>query len=160
MRNVLAAIGRGQLRVLDERVAAKRRIFGTYAQTIGDLPGISFMPEAPWGRCTRWLTVITVDPAQSGATREDIRLALEVENIESRPVWNTEPSPPLLVPLSPYLASRRGSVSQMNKTIDVSSSPAPYPRVCLPPCLCRLSGTAMRAGDQRRVVEVIRSVGR
>ena len=45
------------------------------------------MPEARWGRSTRWLTVITVDPAQFGATREDIRLALEEENIESRPVW-------------------------------------------------------------------------
>ena len=49
MSNVLAAIGRGQLQVLEERVAAKRRIFDYYAQTIGDLPGISLMPEAP--RC-------------------------------------------------------------------------------------------------------------
>jgi dTDP-4-amino-4,6-dideoxygalactose transaminase len=45
------------------------------------------MPEAPWGQSTRWLTVITVDPAQFGATREEIRLALEAENIESRPLW-------------------------------------------------------------------------
>ena len=45
------------------------------------------MPEAPWGRATRWLTCITVDPAQFGATREDIRLALEREDIESRPLW-------------------------------------------------------------------------
>ena len=54
---------------------------------LGDLPGIAFMPEAPWGRATRWLTVITVDPAQFGATSEEIRLALEAENIESRPLW-------------------------------------------------------------------------
>ena len=45
------------------------------------------MPEAPWGRNTRWLTCITVDPVRFGATREDIRLALEAENIESRPLW-------------------------------------------------------------------------
>ena len=45
------------------------------------------MPEAPWGRATHWLTVITVHPAQFGATREDIRLALEQEDIESRPLW-------------------------------------------------------------------------
>ena len=45
------------------------------------------MPEAPWGRCTRWLTVITIDPAQFGADREAVRLALEAENIEARPVW-------------------------------------------------------------------------
>jgi dTDP-4-amino-4,6-dideoxygalactose transaminase len=45
------------------------------------------MPEAPWGRCTRWLTCITVDPAQFGATREDIRPALEREDIEPYPLW-------------------------------------------------------------------------
>jgi len=87
LSNLLAAVGRGQLRVLAERVATRRRIFDTYAQTIGDLPGIRLMPEAPWGRATHWLTCITVDPEQFGATREDIRLALEDENIESRPLW-------------------------------------------------------------------------
>ena len=87
MSNVLAAIGRGQLRVLEQRVQRKREIFAFYHDALADLPGIAFMPEAPWGRGTRWLTVITVDPAQFGATREDIRLALEAENIEARPVW-------------------------------------------------------------------------
>ncbi len=87
MSNVLAGIGRGQLQVLEDRVLARRRNCAFYQQTIGDLPGIGFMPEASWGRHTRWLTVITVDPEQFGATREDIRLALEAENIEARPVW-------------------------------------------------------------------------
>jgi pyridoxal phosphate-dependent aminotransferase EpsN len=87
MSNVLAAIGRGQLRVLEERVLARRRNFAFYQEALGDLPGIAFMPEAPWGRHTRWLTVITVDPAEFGADREAIRLALEAENIEARPVW-------------------------------------------------------------------------
>ena len=63
-------------------------------QALGDLPGIAFMPEAPWGRCNRWLTVITVDPAQFGADREAIRLALEAENIEARPVWKPMHRPP------------------------------------------------------------------
>jgi len=62
MSNVLAAIGRGQLRVLEERVLRKREIFEYYHQTLGDLPGIDFMPEAPWGRHNRWLTVITLSP--------------------------------------------------------------------------------------------------
>jgi len=84
---VLAGIGRGQLQVLAERVQRKREIFAAYRQALGDLPGITFMPEAPWGQSTRWLTVVTVDPARFGATREDIRLALEAENIESRPLW-------------------------------------------------------------------------
>src|SRR5690606_6957426 len=56
LSNVLAGIGRGQLRVLDNRVDARRRVFECYQARLGDLPGIAFMPEAPWGRSTRWLT--------------------------------------------------------------------------------------------------------
>jgi pyridoxal phosphate-dependent aminotransferase EpsN len=87
MSNIAAAIGRGQLRVLGERVAARRRNFEWYVELLGDLPGVEFMPEAPWGRCTRWLTCLTIEPEAFGVTREDVRLALEEENIESRPVW-------------------------------------------------------------------------
>jgi pyridoxal phosphate-dependent aminotransferase EpsN len=87
MSNVLAAIGRGQLSVLSERVEARRRIFDFYRQRLGDLPGIAFMPEAPYSRSTRWLTCLTIDPVEAGTDREKIRLALEAENIESRPVW-------------------------------------------------------------------------
>ena len=75
------------MRVLEERVRRKREIFETYCQALSDLPGVAFMPEAPWGRATRWLTVITVDPDLFGADREAIRLVLEAENIESRPLW-------------------------------------------------------------------------
>lgn len=87
MSNVLAAIGRGQLQVLEDRVQARRRNFEFYAQHLGSLPGIVFMPEAPWGRHTRWLTTLTIDPVAFGADREAVRLALERENIEARPVW-------------------------------------------------------------------------
>ncbi|MDD3179524.1 MAG: DegT/DnrJ/EryC1/StrS family aminotransferase [Opitutaceae bacterium] len=87
LSNVLAAIGRGQLRVLEQRVETRRRNFEFYRKAIGDLPGIEFMPEAPYGRCTRWLTCLTIDPAAFGADREQVRLALAEENIEARPVW-------------------------------------------------------------------------
>lgn len=87
LSNVLAGIGRGQLRVLEDRVQARRRNFEYYQHNLGDLPGLKFQPEAPWGRHTRWLTCITIDPAEFGADRELVRLALEAENIESRPVW-------------------------------------------------------------------------
>lgn len=87
LSNVLAGIGRGQLRVLEARVAARRHNFDYYQETLGHLPGIDFMPEAPWGRHTRWLTCLTVDPNAFGVTSETIRLALEAENIEARPVW-------------------------------------------------------------------------
>ena len=87
MSNLLAAVGRGQLGVLDSRVQQRRANYEFYQQALGELPGIAFMPEIAGGRSTRWLTCITVDPDQFGVTAEDIRLAHERENIESRPVW-------------------------------------------------------------------------
>ena len=87
LSNVLAGIGRGQLKVLEDRVIARRRNFEYYVTHLGDLPGVEFMPEAPWGRHTRWLTTLTIAPRQFGADREAIRAALEKDNIEARPVW-------------------------------------------------------------------------
>jgi pyridoxal phosphate-dependent aminotransferase EpsN len=87
LSNVLAGIGRGQLGVLNERVAARRRNFEFYQQALGNLPGIEFMPEAPFGRATRWLTCLTINPAAFGANREQVRLALAKQQIEARPVW-------------------------------------------------------------------------
>ncbi|HEX8674259.1 MAG TPA: aminotransferase class I/II-fold pyridoxal phosphate-dependent enzyme [Longimicrobium sp.] len=87
LSNVLAAIGRGQLRVLADRVAARRRNFDFYARELGGLPGVELMPEAPWGTHSRWLTCLTIDPAAFGTDREALRLAFEEENIEARPVW-------------------------------------------------------------------------
>ncbi len=87
MSNVAAAIGRGQLETLDERIRIRRRIFDRYCGSLTKLPGISFMPEASYGVSTRWLTCILVDPREFGCDREAIRVALEKHNIESRPVW-------------------------------------------------------------------------
>lgn len=87
MSNVLAAIGRGQLKVLQSHVEKRRANFEYYVRTLGDLPGIEFMPEAHWGRCTRWLSCITVDSLKFGSHREEIRLALAEGNIETRPLW-------------------------------------------------------------------------
>lgn len=87
LSNVLAGIGRGQLRVLEERVEARRHNFEVYKQALGNLPGIAFMPEAAFGKSTRWLTCLTIDPAAFGADREQVRLELAQEKIEARPVW-------------------------------------------------------------------------
>lgn len=87
MSNVLAGIGRGQLLVLKDRVAARQRNCAVYQQALGHLPGIEFMPEPSWGKSTRWLTCLTIDPSAFGANREQVRLALAAEQIESRPVW-------------------------------------------------------------------------
>jgi len=137
MSNILAAIGRGQLKVLDERVEARRRNFDYYQQHLGLLPGISFMPEAPYGRCTRWLTCIVVDREAFGANREDIRLALEKENIEARPLWK----PMHLQPVFAGCRVRGGAVSENL-----------FKRgLCLP------SGSQMTYNDLERVVGIIKS---
>ncbi|MFN6538034.1 MAG: DegT/DnrJ/EryC1/StrS family aminotransferase [Nostoc sp. EkiNYC01] len=87
LSNILAGIGRGQLHVLNQRVAARRRNFEIYYQALKNLPGIEFMPEANYGYATRWLTCITIDSEAFGANREQLRLALIEQQIESRPVW-------------------------------------------------------------------------
>jgi len=84
MSNVVAGIGRGQLKVLDKRVEKKQKIFQYYQDELGNLPGISFMPINEWNRPNCWLSVIMLN----GKVRPlDIITALEEENIESRPVW-------------------------------------------------------------------------
>lgn len=88
MSNIVAGIGRGQMEVLPQRVAQRRRIFDKYTEALGKIPGISFTQEPPDTLSNRWLTAILVDPARTGGvTREDLRLALEADNIESRPLW-------------------------------------------------------------------------
>src|SRR5207253_2647268 len=87
MSNVLAAIGRGQLRVLRDRVAARRRIFTCYRAGLEEVPGIRFMPQAPHGEPNNWLTCVSVDPGEFGASRHDLLRALEAANIEGRPLW-------------------------------------------------------------------------
>lgn len=136
LSNILAAIGRGQLRVLGERVAAKRRIFEHYRELLAGLPGIEFMPEAPHSRSNRWLTVILINLAQFGATNEQIRLALEAENIESRPIWK----PMHLQPVFQGCRVRGGAVSERLFSTGL----------CLP------SGTAMTDSDLERVAGIIR----
>lgn len=87
LSNVLAAIGRAQMAVLGERVEARRRNFSVYSEALGDLPGVEFMPEASWGKHSRWLTCLTLRTDEFGATPTELRLALDAENIEARPVW-------------------------------------------------------------------------
>jgi pyridoxal phosphate-dependent aminotransferase EpsN len=86
LSNLLAALGRAQLESLSERVATRRRIRERYRALL-DAPGITFMPEAPYGMGNAWLTCVVVEPEAFGADREAIRLALEAEDIESRPLW-------------------------------------------------------------------------
>lgn len=95
MSNVLAGIGRGQLEVLDERVAARRAVARRYAELLADVPALRLQEEAPWGTHSRWLTVMFLDPAYTTATPRDLVAALEAENIEARPVWRPMHTQPL-----------------------------------------------------------------
>ncbi len=88
LSNICAAIGRGQMRVLNERVARRREIFDLYRKELKKYPGIAFQPEPEGCVSNRWLTCVTIDPDQShGLTREQVRLALQKENIDCRPLW-------------------------------------------------------------------------
>jgi dTDP-4-amino-4,6-dideoxygalactose transaminase len=87
LSNILAAIGRAQVTVIDERISQTKEVNRIYQELLGDLPGIDFMPEPKNTRSTNWLTCITIDPKKFGADREEIRVCLEEENIESRPLW-------------------------------------------------------------------------
>jgi pyridoxal phosphate-dependent aminotransferase EpsN len=87
LSNVLAGIGRGQLMVLGERVAARRRIAFRYQAAFAELEGLQLMPQAAWGLNTNWLSCFTVDEGALGTTRDAILAALAVEDIEGRPLW-------------------------------------------------------------------------
>ena len=87
MSNVVAGIGRGQMKVLEDRVKQRRENFNNYYRRYKDVKGVVFQPEKYGSFSNRWLTCLTIDPKITGYTREDVRLALAAENIESRPLW-------------------------------------------------------------------------
>jgi dTDP-4-amino-4,6-dideoxygalactose transaminase len=137
LSNLLAAVGRAQLEVLPERIQARRRIKQRYRELLADSPGISLMPEAGYGESNCWLTCIVIDPSAAGTDREAIRLALEAEDIESRPLWK----PMHLQPVYQEAPAYGGEVSA-----------GLFERgLCIP------SGSALGADDQRRVVETLLS---
>ena len=88
MSNVLAGIGRGQMEILHERVEARRQVFNEYKKHLLGIEGLTFTEELKGAYSNRWLTTILIEPSLTGGvTNEEIRLKLESENIESRPIW-------------------------------------------------------------------------
>jgi len=136
MSNLLAAVGRGQLKTLSARVAARRANFDAYVNGLAGLPGIQFMPEASYGICTRWLTCLLIDPAAFGANRNTVIAALDRENIEARPIWK----PMHLQPVFAGCRSReRGVAAEIFQN-----------GLCLP------SGSALTSGDRDRIIGIVR----
>lgn len=140
MSNLLAAVGRGQLARLGDKVAKRRQIKEFYRHALEGTPGISFMPDAAYGAPNFWLTVILVDPNLFGADREAVRLTLEAENIESRPVWK----PMHMQPVFEVCRHRGGEVG----------------RGIFEHGLCLPSGNGLAVTDQERIVGIIRGVGK
>ena len=132
LSNLLAALGRAQLELLSERIAARRKVNARYRELLGQTPGIAFMPEAPYGVGNCWLTCIVVDPDSFGADREAIRLALEAEDIEARPLWKP-------MHLQPLYAGHRMYGGEVSARLFERG-------LCLP------SGSALSEEDQDRVV--------
>jgi dTDP-4-amino-4,6-dideoxygalactose transaminase len=151
MSNILAAIGRGQLKTLEDRVAQKRDIFHYYSQALKDIPGIDFMPEAAYGAANRWLTVILITPAAFGADRETVHLALEKENIESRPVWKPMHLQPVfrIDGRSPK-DNNQGKKTHPARVVGGNISEDIFNRgLCLP------SGTALTRDELNRIIDII-----
>lgn len=139
MSNVLAGIGRGQLKVLGDRVASRRGVFERYAAALADLPAVSWMPEATFGLSTRWLTACTLKGGT--ITPAEFIRRLAQEKIEARHVWK----PLHLQPLFAHCAYFRHA-PELSVTDDLFDR-----GVCLP------SGSNMTLEQQARVVRVIRS---
>ncbi|HUI03241.1 MAG TPA: aminotransferase class I/II-fold pyridoxal phosphate-dependent enzyme [Acidimicrobiales bacterium] len=140
LSNLLAALGVAQLAGLDRRMARRHAVNARYRAELGHLPGISFMPRAPYGEPNDWLTCILVDPDAHGRTREDIRSLLEARDIESRPTWK----PLHLQPLFRDAPAVGGGVAA-----------AIFERgLCLP------SGSNLSDADQGRVIDVFGHAGR
>jgi len=140
MSNLLAAIGRGQLQVIDDRVKARRSIFYRYFNALSAIEGIDFMPEASYGRSNRWLTTLTVDPKKTGINRTQIINALEKENIEARPVWKP-------MHLQPYY---QNCEYVHHDDMDISKQ-------LFENGLCLPSGSSLSEEDQNRVTDIILS---
>jgi pyridoxal phosphate-dependent aminotransferase EpsN len=139
LSNLLAAVGRGQLRALPDRVAQRRRNNEFYRQAMADLPGIEFMPHFERGQPNYWLTCITIDPARFGIDREAVRLALEAENIEARPVWKPMHLQPVFAHCRTFGGNVAGGLFRDG--------------LCLP------SGSNMTDDDRQRVVRAVRTAG-
>ncbi|RYU90213.1 aminotransferase class I/II-fold pyridoxal phosphate-dependent enzyme [Mucilaginibacter terrigena] len=139
MSNVCAGIGRGQMQVLNDRVNQRRKNYDTYVKELSSLPGVSFLPEPAGYKSNRWLSTILVDPnASNGVTREDIRLALEKENIECRPLWKP-------MHLQPVFEKYPSYVNNVSEELFNNG-------LCIP------SGSNLSEGDLQKVISHIKAL--
>jgi len=140
LSNISAGIGRGQMEVIAHRVNTRRNNFRFYRDALGSLPGFEFIEEPTGFLSNRWLSTVLIDPEKTanGVNREHIRLALEQQNIESRPLWKP---------------MHRQPVFQEFPFFGTGVSDDLFARgLCLP------SGTQMTVADLHRVTEIVKSL--
>jgi dTDP-4-amino-4,6-dideoxygalactose transaminase len=139
MSNIVAGIGCGQMEVLEERIAARRRNNALYRELFSGMDGISFLTEpSPAWFSNYWLTTMIIDAPTEKFNRETIRLALEAENIEARPLWKPMHLQPIFKGMPAYVNGV--SESLFNKGI------------CLP------SGSNLSEKDLERVAKIVKSL--
>lgn len=139
MSNICAGIGRGQMFVLDDHVSRRREIHALYTSLLKDVDGIEVMQNPDENTESNfWLTCILVDPQKAGKTREDIRLKLEAENIETRPLWKPMHLQPVFVD-APFYGN-----GTSERLFDIG--------LCLP------SGPTLVDEDIKKVVETIEAM--
>jgi len=141
LSNILASIGRAQFNKLEDRITTKRKIFENYKDALKYYPGLKFMPDAGYGRVTRWLTTLTVHPDECGKTRDELIDAMEAENIEARPVWKPMHRQPLF--------SKCRFYSHLSEPPSISDNIFEH-GICLP------SGTGMSEEEQLRVIQCLK----
>ena len=141
MSNLLAALGRAQLEVIDERVYKRRFIFNRYEKALSYIDGFRFMQEADYGKSNRWLTTLTVKEKVAGISRAQIIDALEKENIESRPVWKPMHMQPLYKKCEYIKSDDRDVSAELFEN-----------GLCLP------SGSSLSEEDQNRIIDIILSL--
>jgi pyridoxal phosphate-dependent aminotransferase EpsN len=139
MSNILAAVGRGQMPHIEERVAARRRVFARYAEALGNIEGVAFMPEPEWSASSRWLTTLTLG-APIEVSPFSVIKHLEGLDIEARPVWKP-------MHLQPVFEGARYYPHEEGK--DVSADL--FGRgLCLP------SGSNLTEAQQTRVIDAVK----
>lgn len=135
LSNIMAAIGRGQLSTLDQRVATRQAIYARYRAALTGLPGVSWIDDPAWSKSTQWLSVMLLGK-DAKATPEEVRLYLEQYNIESRPAWKP-------MHMQPVFRSNKCYGGKVSEGIFAQG-------LCLP------SGSDLAEADQVRIIELLK----
>lgn len=141
MSNILAGVGRGQIRVLDERVASRRRVYARYREGLADCEQLTWMPEPEWSYSTHWLTACTVNSKKSALNSRSLIQKLAEDRIEARPVWK----PMHMQPVFRQCHSFDHSDHSVSRILFEDG-------ICLP------SGSNMTDAQQDRIIEVLRKI--